>query len=430
MGGVTTATADRPPVSAGRNRGFMAAMVVDAVGSGVWITFSLLYFVYGRGIELTAAGSALSAGSLTALAAGGLAVGTLTDRLGPYRAAVLSCACRAVAFPCYLLADSVAAVAVIAFTVSFGDRLYWAAHGGLVDSVASSEQAQRGLFALLNSLRNVGLGVGALAVAMASSLQGADAALWNAIPLVNAASFAVAGVLFGWVGRTLAPARDRAAAGRHGRRKGGGRASYRGVLGNRAFLAFTGATLALTLSSVAFDSILPVYLRSLDAPLWAPPAAYVLSCVAIPVFQPLALRLGRRHAPLRLMSAAAVLVAAAFGGLAALSLLSGTGVVVGIGVPVLVFSLGEAVFGAVAMTIVLAYAASGEAGRYSAFYQLAWGLSGALGPGVHTLLFSASGSAPWLVLGCALLVGAVVHLRLDRAAAAPAEAPHQRKSEA
>ncbi|MER5987666.1 MFS transporter [Streptomyces sp. NPDC001787] len=428
MGGVTI-TGGRPAVSAGRNRGFMAAMVVDAVGSGVWITFSLLYFVYGRGMELTAAGSALSAGSLTALAVGGLAVGTITDRLGPYLTAVLSCACRAVAFPCYLLADSMTAVAVIAFTVSFGDRLYWAAHGGLVDSVTSSEQAQRALFALLNSLRNVGLGVGALAVALASSLQGADTALWNAIPPVNAASFAVAGVLFGWVGRTHAPARDRG-TGRGGRRNCFGHASYRGVLANRGFLVFTGATLTLTLSSVAFDSILPVYLRSLDAPLWAPPAAYVLSCVAIPVFQPLALRLGRRHAPLRLMSVAAVLVAAAFGGLAALSLLDGRGVVIGVGVPVLVFSLGEAVFGAVAMTIVLAYTTSGEAGRYSAFYQLAWGLSGALGPGVHTLLFSASGSAPWLVLGCALLVGAAVYLGLDRAATAQDEAPHYRKAKA
>ncbi len=428
MGGVTT-TPGRPPVSAGRTRGFMAAMVVDALGSGVWITFSLLYFVYGRGMELTAAGSALSAGSLTALAAGGLAVGTLTDRLGPYRAAVLSCACRAVAFPCYLLADNMATVAVIAFTVSFGDRLYWAAHGGLVDSVTSAEHAQRSLFALLNSLRNVGLGVGALAVALASSLEGADAALWNAIPLVNAASFAVAGVLFRWVGRALAPARERT-ADRERHDSGGRRPSYRGVLANRGFLAFTGATLTLTLSSVAFDSILPVYLRSLDAPLWVPPAAYLLSCVAIPACQPLALRLGRRHAPLRLMALAAVLVAAAFGGLAALTLLGRAGAVAGVGVPVLVFSLGEAVFGAVAMTIVLAYATSHEAGRYSAFYQLAWGLSGALGPGVHTFLFSASGSAPWLVMGCALLVGAAVYLRLAGAATRTEDAPQGRKAEA
>ncbi|MFE0104625.1 MFS transporter [Streptomyces sp. NPDC059009] len=391
---------------------FMTAMVVDALGSGVWITFSLLYFTYGQGLALTAAGAALSTGALTALVLGGLAVGVLTDRMGPFRAATLSCAIRAVAFPCYLFADRPATVAVIAFAVSFGDRLYWAAHGGLVESVTSGEQARRSLFALLNSLRNVGLGLGALTVALGAWLEeSAGAPLWNSIPLVNAGSFAVAGLLFHRVGRNARPV----AAPEPGRRA----VSYRGVLANRPFVVFTGATLTLTLSSVAFDSILPVYLRSLDLPLWLPPVVYVLSCVAIPAFQPLALRLGRDRHAMRLMALAAVLVAVALGGLATLGPLGPAGATALIGLLVLVFSLGEAIFGAVAMTVVLSYATPTDAGRYSAFYQLAWGLSGALGPGIHTLLFSVSGSAPWIAMAAALLGGAAVYLRLARTAHAP-----------
>ncbi|KAB7833462.1 MFS transporter [Streptomyces mobaraensis] len=406
-------------------RGFMTAMVVDALGSGVWITFSLLYFTYGQGMALISAGAALSTGSLAALLAGGLAVGALADRMGPFRAATLSCALRAAAFPCYLAADRPAAVAAVAFAVSFGDRLYWAAHGGLVAVVTSAEQARRGMFALLNSLRNVGLGVGALGVALGASFEDrGGTALWHSIPLVNAASFAVAGVLFRVTGRRVPPVP--AASGGDVPA-----ASYRTVLANRRFLAFTGATLAITLSSVAFDSILPVYLRWLEMPVWAPPAAYVLSCVAIPAFQPLALRLGRERSPMRLMAVAAVLIAAGLGGLVAAGRFGTAGAAALVAVLVLLFSLGEALFGAVAMTIVLSFASSSDAGRYSAFYQLVWGVSGALGPAVHTLLFSVSGGTPWLVMACALLVAAVVYRGLDRTAVRAARpAAAGRKGEA
>ncbi len=408
-----------------RTRGFMTAMVVDALGSGVWITFSLLYFTYGQGMALTSAGAALSTGSLAALLAGGLAVGALADRMGPFRAATLSCALRAAAFPCYLAADRPAAVAAVAFAVSFGDRLYWAAHGGLVAAVTSAEEARRGMFALLNSLRNVGLGVGALGVALGASFEdGGGAVLWHSIPLVNAVSFAVAGVRFRVTGRRVPPVPVP-----HGGDVPA--ASYRTVLADRRFLAFTGATLAITLSSVAFDSILPVYLRWLEMPVWTPPAAYVLSCVAIPAFQPLALRLGRERPPMRLMALAALLIAAGLGGLVAAGRFGTAGATALVAVLVLLFSLGEALFGAVAMTIVLSFASAADAGRYSAFYQLIWGVSGALGPAVHTLLFSVSGGTPWLVMACALLAAAVVYRGLDRTAARAARlAAAGRKGEA
>nr|ACH85564.1 NocH-like protein [Actinomyces sp. Lu 9419] len=391
----------RPPA------GFTAAMVIDAVGSGVWITFSLLYFSYGKGIELAAAGAALTAGALTALAAGGLAVGVLTDRLGPFPAAVLSCAVRTVAFPCYLLIDTPAGIAVVACAISFGDRLYWAAHGGLVRAVAAVGDDQRRVFATLNSLRNIGLGAGALAAAGAAAVEGwIGPATWDLIPLANAISFAAAAVLFA-----------RLAAGRGSRSRRAGareRGSYRAVLANRKFVVFAGATLAFTLASVAFDMLLPVHLRALGLPAWLPPLAYLLSCVAIPAFQPLALRMGARSDPMRLMAVSAGLLAAVMAGLVALAALTAVSSAVLLTALVLVFSLGEAVFGAVVMTVVLGFAGAGDTGRHTAFYQLAWGISGALGPGLHTALFSVAPAVPWLVLATALALAAVVYLRLAR----------------
>lgn len=396
-----------PPRRAG-SRAFLTAMVVDTIGAGVWVTFSLLYFTEGRGIPLSAAGAALSTGSVAALVLGGLAAGSFADRVGPYPAAVLSCAIRALVFPAYLWADGPAQVVAIAFGVSLGDRLYWAAHGGLVAGITSDEQARRRFFALLNSLRTMGLGLGALAVAVGAALERwFGPAFWTAIPLLNAAGFAFAGLLFWRLGTRFPRHRGTTAAETGG---------YRGVFANRRFLAFTGATLALTLASVAFESILPIYLRWLGMPLWLPPVAYVLSCLAIPAFQPVALRWGNGRAPMRLMARSAVLIAA---GLAGFLLLVGRDVPTAallMVVLVLVFSLGEALFGAVAMVLVLDFAGGSDAGRYGACYQLVWGVAGAVGPGLNTVLFAVSGTAPWLVLAVALLAAALVYRHLDRTA--------------
>ncbi|WP_243787976.1 MFS transporter [Saccharopolyspora gloriosae] len=388
---------------------FMTAMVIDTIGAGVWVTFSLLYFTDGRGMQLSTAGAALSTGSLAALVLSGLAVGTFTDRFGPCPAATVSCVIRALVFPAYLWADTPVAVGLIAFGVSLGDRLYWAAHGGLVAGATSDEQARRGMFALLNSLRTLGFGLGALGVSVGAALEHrVGPVFWTTIPLLNAAGFALSGYLFWRLGTRTGRLRGCEAA-RDAR-------GYRGVFADRRFLAFTGATLALTLASVAFDSILPIYLRWLGMPLWLPPAAYVLSCVAIPAFQPVALWWGRGRAPMRLMVQAAVLLAVALAGFLLLGGFGVPGAALLMSMLILLFSLGEALFGAVAMVLVLGFAGGRDSGRYGAFYQLVWGVAAAIGPGLHTLLFAVSAAAPWIVLAIALLGAALVYSHLARTA--------------
>ncbi|MFR9728427.1 MFS transporter [Saccharopolyspora sp. MS10] len=383
---------------------FLTAMVVDTVGTGVWVTFALLYFSEGRGLPLAATGAALSAGAVAALLLGGLAAGALADRLGAHRAAALGCAVRALAFPAYLGAAHPVAVGLVAFAVSLGERFFWAAHGGLVASATSDDQGRRRMFALLNGLRTLGLGVGALAVAVGAALsERVGPAFWTAIPLLNAAVFALVGLLFHRLGRRCPPAPPPPRSG-----------GYRGVLANRRFLAFTGTTSALTLASVAFDSILPLYLRWLSLPLWLPPMTYVLACALVPAFQPVALRWSGQRAPLRVMAQSAALLAVALGGLALLARCGPGTAVPLLGAVVVLFALGQALFGAVALVVVLGFAGGSELGRYGAAYQLVWGVATAIGPGVHTALFGISGAAPWLVLAIALLGAATVYTRLDR----------------
>jgi len=42
-------------------------MVIDSIGSGLWIPFALLFFTYGRGMKPAAAGEPLTTGSLDSL---------------------------------------------------------------------------------------------------------------------------------------------------------------------------------------------------------------------------------------------------------------------------------------------------------------------------------------------------------------------------
>lgn len=57
--------------TAGRSatRRFVAATLIDALGSGLWMPFGLLFLVNAQNMSLTAAGASLSLGALFGLAA-------------------------------------------------------------------------------------------------------------------------------------------------------------------------------------------------------------------------------------------------------------------------------------------------------------------------------------------------------------------------
>ena len=380
-------------------------MVIDAIGSGMWIPFALLFFTYGRGMKLPEAGAALTAGSLISLAAGGLLTGAIVDRIGPFRSAALSSVIRVVAFPWYVVGNTFASVAVIAVAVSFADRLFWAAHGGMVSGVSPSEDARLGLFSLLSALRNVGMGVGALAASLGVWIEHGSGVFWTAIVMANAASYAVSGLLL-WRLRHLDPPVERGAeTGVH---------RYRDVFAQRRFLVFVAAVSVLALASVAFDSILPVYLLSLGLPSWSPPIAYLLSCILIPAFAPLPVLLGRRRSGLQLLAVSAVTVGVAYAGLAAMVATAQIGSAVLLTAAVTLFSLAEAIFGATAVNVMLRYAPPGGAGRHSAVYQSSWGVASAIGPGLFSALFTVGRVVPWVFLLGMLLVAAAVFLAASR----------------
>jgi MFS family permease len=410
-------------------RPFTVAMIVDSAGDGMWAPFSLLFFVYGKHLPLAAAGSALSIGALVALAGGGLLAGVVADRLGHFRTAALSSLLRGVAFPCYLLTDNLVVIAVLSGAIGFGVRLFWAANGGLVAAITSESTARTRLFAMQNSLRNIGMGLGALATVAASSLQHArSGAFYTLIVAFNAVSFIVAAACL-WYLRALDEGRGAADAPQSPPGPAAPPVSYRTVLRDRPFVVYCLAALVLALASVTFGTILPVFLlKAAGLPAWAPGAAFLVACAVIPSSQPMVHRLSERVRALPLMVASAAVSVGYFLALPAVPHAPPAARYPLLLVLIVAFGFGQALLGAVMSTVVLEYAPKAARGRYNAFFQMSWGAASALGPGLFSLLFTISPTVLWLALAVASAVAAIVLQALREPAPARPDEPAARPS--
>src|SRR4051794_23185043 len=89
----------------GRHRRFVVAIVVDALGSGVFLPVSILYFLATTDLSLVRIGLALSIASAIQLPFGPL-VGGLVDRYGAKRVLLVANALEAVGFIGYVFAES------------------------------------------------------------------------------------------------------------------------------------------------------------------------------------------------------------------------------------------------------------------------------------------------------------------------------------
>ena len=78
----------------------MVATLIDALGSGLWVPFALLFLVHGQGMGLLDAGTSLSTGALLALVTGP-ATGAAMDRFGPRALLVAGNLVRVAAFCAY-----------------------------------------------------------------------------------------------------------------------------------------------------------------------------------------------------------------------------------------------------------------------------------------------------------------------------------------
>jgi len=365
----------------------LAALAVDAVGSGVFLPFSLLYFTATTALSLAQVGLALSVAAGLALPAGPL-LGSLVDRAGAWRVLLAANLLQAVGVAGYLAVDGFGGLLVAAVVVALGNQAFWVAYSPLVTQVSAPGERER-WYGLVGALRNAGLGLGGLLSGVALTVGGT--AGYSGVVVVNAGSFLLAAGLLLLSRPSAAPPAPAAGAV--------GPGGWRTVLRDRPYVALSVVTTAFATNSFALTLVLPVYaVARLGLPTWLPGAGLTLNCLLITLAQgPVVRALTGRSRVWALQASSALSAGFAVVVLACSAVPPAAGVPVVL-VAVLVFTLGEMVESPVLATLASEAAPDALRGRYLALNQLSWNVSNTVAPALLTALLAAGDAPVWLAL--------------------------------
>ncbi|MFD6227814.1 MFS transporter [Streptomyces sp. NPDC060232] len=396
-------------------RSLLLGIGISAIGIGMYVPFSLVFFHHVTGLSFTLVGLVMTATGVAGLAFMPLA-GSAVDRFGAQRVNLVLYGIRALGFALYPFAGSLPAFAAVALVTALADRSFSVVQQSLIGEVARGAARDR-LQASTRALQNAGMGAGALLVSGVLALWGTGGFTYTA--WANSLAFALAGLLVSRVrpapAGPAAPSAGRSAAG------------YRMVLRDRPFLGLTAANFLTALGYAALSVLFPLYLSTwLAAPDSLTGAAFTLNTALCAGIGVLVAGRVRRSGARRTRSAAlgALLFAAAFAGQIVLGTLRpGQSATLGaLLVIVVVYTLGELVHSPSGGALSVSAAPEPVRGRYLATYQLSHSLATALAPSLFTALLAVDGRLPWAVLTAAALGAALALLRLERHL--PAEAVH------
>ncbi|MFD6874460.1 MULTISPECIES: MFS transporter [unclassified Streptomyces] len=396
-------------------RSLLTGVGISAVGIGMYIPFSLVFFHHVTGLSFTLVGLVLTVTGLTGLAFMPLA-GSAVDRFGAREVNLALHAVRALGFALYLFAESLPAFAAVALVTALADRSFPVVQQSLIGEVARGGARDR-LQASVRALQNAGMGAGALLVSGALALWGTGGFQYTAWG--NALAFALAGALVSRV----RPVRDAEVAGSADRPAVG----YRTVLRDRPFLGLTAANFLTALGYAALSVLFPLYISTwLRGPDSLTGAAFTVNTALCAGIGVLVAGRVRRSGARRTRSATlgALLFAAAFVAQIVLGTLrpGQTVTMVALLAIVVVYTLGELVHSPSGGALSVSAAPEAVRGRYLATYQLSYALATALAPSLFTVLLAVDGRLPWAVLAVAALGAAAALVLLERHL--PAEAVH------
>ncbi|WP_457030826.1 MFS transporter [Kitasatospora sp. P5_F3] len=369
-----TTTAPRRPtprptlrqlVRAGGGPRYAAALLVDALGTGLLRPFLLLYGITVLELDAATTGLAMTGGIVAGLACMP-PLGRWLDR-GARSAAVAASMLVRVAGVAALLAAPIGGVALFTLAALFlgiGNQAWPAAHAALVVTLAE-DRLRDTVLAAARAVRNAGLGVGALLAAVC--LTGGPPAL-RALATASGLGFLTAAALARSVRVSAGPAAARA--------DGPGKAPRLGAV----LLANVVYVFCLNVPEVALPLVLVTVLHA--SPAW-PAAVFVANTVLVVTLQvPVTAWAAARWSRSRVLVLAGAVLAASYLGFLLATPLGPLAVALMI-VPC---TLGEILYAGSATALVTALAPPAHLGRALSRLQLSTGLSLAVSPAVITTL--------------------------------------------
>ncbi|MEU1783328.1 MFS transporter [Streptomyces abikoensis] len=386
---------------------YLAAVSAEAVGGGMYVPVSLLYFHRVAGLPLGQVGGALTVAALVGLAVSPF-FGALVDRLGARTVVAVGFAVRAVGFVCYPFVHQWWQLLAAATLVAVGDRSFQASIQALISELAQGAERQR-MIATQSSLRNAGFGVGGLLASLALAAD-ADWA-YHAVVLGSGAGLALAAVLIAGLPSGRVPAATTNTTEADGKASGG----YGAVLRDRPYLGLTLATVPLAFCYSSLSVILPVYTtQTLHASASLPGLLFTVNTVLVALAQVPVNSWTSKWRRTRVSAMGGVVFAASFLGFAVLSALDGGVVLVsGLLLTTVLYTGGELLHSPSSGALSTDAAPDALRGRYLAVYYLSWSVAKAAAPALFTTLLAVSANLTWLLLAGGVLLGSLAMLRLE-----------------
>jgi MFS family permease len=374
---------------------FGAAGLANALGTGIYYPFQLLFFREVMGISLTTVGIGLTAAILCTLPTV-LYIGRWVDRAGPRPVLIVASLARAAAFAGFVAGGGVVVFVALSMLVSLGFRADQV--GTQVLAAAAAPKGRSGQWlAVTRIVFNAGVGLGAVLTGLA--LTGRPA-VYPVLGLATAAAFLLAALCYlplrVHTGGTERTESVRSKPWRHG-----------------LYLRLAGVQFVMFTALVATEAALPVYLVDhLGQPAWQVSLILAVNIVVLVVLQLPVSKLVQRHRPLRMLAFGAVLHGTLFLAFAVAAVLPGSARLVVFLLGTVVYTVGEVVSSQVLMVLLVHVPPAAERGAYQAFSQTMTGVALGVSPLFVTVLFALAPPAVWwTLLGAVLAVGCGVAAR-------------------
>ena len=372
--------------------------LLNAMGNGLVIPFTLIYLHNERGIDLGTAGLVLATNAAVSLVSGPIA-GAFVDRVGGKRMLTIALAFLMLGIGGYALVESAWQGFLAAAVVGIGNGAFWPSQSSLLSGLAPREKRPT-VFAMQRVTMNLGIGIGGLAGGFIASES------FQALFVIDAFTFvAYAVVLWAFVPEPR-QAVDRAV------RSG----SYRDVFSHRVFMGLMAVNAAFIVAGIAQLEVLPAYAKNeVGIAESGIGQLFFINTVVVVLLQLPIARSARGHRRMPFLALVGVTCAASWLLVPVSGLwLSGAAAFAVLAAAVAVFGVAECLHGAVHAPLVADLADHRMIGRYMAVSALSWQVGFAIGPAAGAALLAASPTGLWLAAAAVCLLAGGGALILER----------------
>lgn len=371
------------------HRRFVAAIVIDALGSGVFMPLTFLYFLATTRLTLVQVGAAVTVASLLTLPAGPL-IGSVVDRVGAKRVLLAGNLLQAAGMFGFLVVESTWSLIWWTTVVTLGRTAFWGSYGNILAVISPPGEREK-WFGLLGALRNLSFALGGLLSGVVLAV-GTPLA-FHATVAGNAVSFLVAFALL----LKTPDSRDPHAQPRPG--------AWGTVLADKPFRWLLASQFGYSMAMNVLNFAIPVYVvESLGVPGPIASAIFVINCLIVGFGQSPAVASLTGAVRWQVIAAAHACFALAFAIMLGASRLPLGAAAVTLILGGVVYTIAEIAGGPVLSALAVESSAPELRGRYLSLVQLIWTLTTMVAPAAFAWLL-ASGDAPlwWSLIALSLL---------------------------